>query len=407
MQEFYRKALVALILLLIADALIACFCIYQSYPSSSLMPRESGAARWHFAPFTDVPFGGASTIRIDQSRQQSLGFDFKLSRALSYPWASAALLMDDADGRPAPADLSKYSTVTFLAKCAPANTLILTITMFDESVTKPGELLTYPPAMTFFSCNEKGVPVSLDLTRLTIPQWWYEAVKVDISRQSYKLDHVTKFEFGASQQSPRELDSHVEISELKLHGRDYRYIAALAAILVIGWSAFGIWFFRGHSRALVASLDSQMKKDLPFVAYRQLTLEPFKDKEKAAILRFLATNYTNSGLDLDSVATGTGANRNKINEVLKTELGMTFTSYLNKLRLTEAARLLTDKAGATVAEIAYSVGYANVSYFNKLFKEEYGCTPKAFRNLATQPEAPSENDPPDPPTQSLDEICQQ
>jgi len=34
-----------------------------------------------------------------------------------------------------------------------------------------------------------------------------------------------------------------------------------------------------------------------------------------------------------------------------------------------------------VAEIAYAVGYRNVSYFNKLFKEEYGCTPKTFRKL--------------------------
>jgi AraC-like DNA-binding protein len=64
---------------------------------------------------------------------------------------------------------------------------------------------------------------------------------------------------------------------------------------------------------------------------------------------------------------------------------MTFTRYINKLRLTEAARLLTDKTGKPIAEIAYSVGYANASYFNKLFKEEYGCTPKAFRALATQP----------------------
>jgi AraC-like DNA-binding protein len=47
----------------------------------------------------------------------------------------------------------------------------------------------------------------------------------------------------------------------------------------------------------------------------------------------------------------------------------------------EAARLLTDKASATVAEIAHSVGYANGSYFIRLFKEEYGFTPKAFRNL--------------------------
>jgi len=240
------------------------------------------------------------------------------------------------------------------------------------------------------------MPVSLDLTRLTIPGWWYESEHVDISRQSYKLDRVVKLEFGASQYSPRELDSHVEISDLTLHGRDDRYLVALAAVLVIGWSAFGIWFFRAQSRALSAKLDSRLKKDLSFVAYRQLTVEPFEDKEKAAILRFIATNYANSGLDLDGVAAGTGANRNKINEVLKTELGMPFTGYLKKLRLTEAARLLTDNAGATVAEIAYSVGYANSSYFNRLFKEEYGCSPREFRNLTSRSETPSEHNPANP-----------
>lgn len=397
MQYFYKKALVAFALLLIADALIACFCIYQSYPSYSLMPREKGDVHWRLATITDAPYGGASTVRIRDSAQQSLSFDFRLSRAIGYPWASAALLIDDADGKPASADLSKYSTVTFLAKCEPVNSLILNITTVDEAVTKPGAKLTYLPVMTYFSCNEKGTPVALDLTRLTIPGWWYEAEKIDISRQSYKLDHVTKWEFGASQYSARELDSHIVISDLTLHGRDYRYLVALAAVLVIGWSAFGIWFFRAQARALIAKLDSRLEKDLSFVAYRQLTLEAFEDREKAAILRFIATNYANSELDMDAVAAGTGANRNKINEVLKTELGMTFTSYLNKLRLTEASRLLAEKRSATVSEIAYSVGYANVPYFNRLFKEEYGCTPKSFRTLAVHHEQPADVASPESP----------
>jgi len=382
MQEFYRKTLVAFVVLLFADALVACFCIYRSYPATSLMPRESSAVRWHLATFTDAPDGGASTIHIRQSTPKSLAFDYKFSRALNYPLASAALLMDDADGKPAPVDLSKYSTVTFLAKCVPANTLVFNITMFDKSVTKPGDVLTYPSAMTFFACNEKGVPITVDLTRLFIPQWWYEAMHADLSRQFFKLDQVTKFEFEGSQHSPRELDSHVEISELTLHGRDDRYIVGLAVILAISSGAFGIWFLRAHSRALVASLDSRLRKDMPFVAYRQLTGESFEGTEKAAILRFIATHYANSGLDLDCVAAGTGTSRNKINEVLKSELGMTFPGYLRKLRLTEAARLLTDKTGATVAEIGYSVGYPNAPYFNRLFREEYGCTPKVFRNLA-------------------------
>jgi AraC-like DNA-binding protein len=151
-----------------------------------------------------------------------------------------------------------------------------------------------------------------------------------------------------------------------------------------GWAAFGAWFFRAQAQALTASVDTQLKKDLPLVAYRQLTLEPYRDKEKASVLKFIATNYTNPELDLEGVVAATGTNRTKVNEVLKSELGMTFTSYLNKLRLTEAARLLTENGATTVADIAYSVGYANVSYFNKLFKEEYGCTPKAFRTLADQ-----------------------
>ncbi|HTF85023.1 MAG TPA: helix-turn-helix domain-containing protein, partial [Cellvibrio sp.] len=68
--------------------------------------------------------------------------------------------------------------------------------------------------------------------------------------------------------------------------------------------------------------------------------------------------------------------------------GFTFTGYLNKLRLTEAARLLKEGEDANVAEIAYSVGYKNVSYFNKLFKEEYGCPPKAFKTLCEKTATP-------------------
>jgi AraC-like DNA-binding protein len=75
---------------------------------------------------------------------------------------------------------------------------------------------------------------------------------------------------------------------------------------------------------------------------------------------------------------------------------MTFRDYVNKLRLAEAARRLTGKDNKPIVEIAHSVGYANVSHFNKLFKAEYGCTPKAFRSLAPQPDAPSEHDPAGP-----------
>jgi len=392
MQEFYKKALVALILLLIVGMLAACVCVYLSYPSATFVPQGRGGIHWRLVTTTDAAQGGTSNIRILDSGERSLRFDFRLTKVAPFPFVSADVLLEDSTGNALPADLSKYTIVTFLAKCSPASSLLFTMPTFDASISKRGEFFTYPSPATYFHCSEKGTPVSLDLTRLIIPPWWFEQMKIDPSRQSYRLDQVAKFVFGISRQSPREVDSHVEISDLTLRGRDYRYIVALAVILVVGCGAFGIWLFRAHSGALVTSLDSRLQNDLPFVAYRQLTLEPFKDKEKAAILQFIASNFTNPELDLDGVAARIGANREKISEILKTELGMTFNRYVNKLRLTKAARLLKEKTGEPIAEIAYSVGYANVSYFNKLFKEEYGCTPKAFRTLATKPEAPSERE---------------
>jgi AraC-like DNA-binding protein len=153
----------------------------------------------------------------------------------------------------------------------------------------------------------------------------------------------------------------------------------------------------------VASLDSHLKDDLPVEAYRQLTLEPFKDQEKAGVLQFIATHYKNPELDMDTVAARVGADRDRINKILKMELGMTFTGYVNKLRLTEAARLLTEKSDKPIAEIAYSVGYVYVSYFNKLFKEEYSCTPKAFRDMATRQGVLSASGAAELPDQSVDE----
>jgi len=63
MQDFYKKALIALILLLAADALVAVFCVLQSYPSAELMPPGRGSTDWRVVTTTDEKEGGTSTVR--------------------------------------------------------------------------------------------------------------------------------------------------------------------------------------------------------------------------------------------------------------------------------------------------------------------------------------------------------
>lgn len=390
MQTFYKKALLALLFLVLADALLAALFIYRSYLSVTVLAPLPDRTHWRSVGEADTPWRGTSTIRMHDPDGERLRYDFRLTTAIDYPFAAATLLLNDRQDRLAQVDWSKYTSATFLAKCAPANSLILGVLTFDDKISREGDFQTYRTPQSFFSCNATGLPVSVDLTRLTMPEWWFASRKLPVSLQDYKLDKVSKIVFGSSFQSPRDVASRVEISEFTLHGRDYRYIAALVVVLLASWSAFGLWFFRTHARALVASLETKKKNDLSLIAYRQLVLESSKDKEKASVLQFIATNYTDAGLDLETMVAGTGVNRTKVNDLLKKELGMTFTGYLNKLRLTEAGRLLAEDNGATISEIAYAVGYGNVPYFNRLFKEEYGCAPKAFRSLSTRREQPAE-----------------
>jgi AraC family cel operon transcriptional repressor len=58
--------------------------------------------------------------------------------------------------------------------------------------------------------------------------------------------------------------------------------------------------------------------------------------------------------------------------------GYTMTEYLNRIRLQQAAFQLqyTDN---TILSVCDNVGFSSISYFNKLFKQTYGMTPKTFR----------------------------
>ncbi|GGC17762.1 helix-turn-helix domain-containing protein [Pseudoduganella buxea] len=382
MHEFYNRALVRGLGLLAASLALAWACVGWSQPRQALLP--AAGLPWRLAASSDGEAGSRTAIRV-RHEANAVRADFRIAtdpRPNRHPFAAADLVFTGADGRDVLADLSRHTSLTLRVRCSPANILTLGLPTFDAAVSRPGELLTYRTPAAFFACNETPSRVTIDLTRLETPQWWFDMFKLDLSRQAYTLDRVAKLYVGTTFQSPRDIASTVELGDIVLHGRDERYLWLLGILLTGGWSIYALWFFRAHAAALVRDVQQKLHKDRPLQAYQQLALEPQRDREKAAILRHIATHYADAALDMEKVVQATGSNRNKVNDILKAELGFTFTAYVNKLRLTEAARLLAEKSTATVAEIAYAVGYGNISYFNRLFKEEYGCTPKAFREAA-------------------------
>ena len=62
----------------------------------------------------------------------------------------------------------------------------------------------------------------------------------------------------------------------------------------------------------------------------------------------------------------------------KDAFGVSFRDYVVRLRLKEAARLL-ENPQARVTQVAYSVGFNDMSYFSRMFKRHFGVSPSAVQ----------------------------
>lgn len=69
------------------------------------------------------------------------------------------------------------------------------------------------------------------------------------------------------------------------------------------------------------------------------------------------------------------------NRLLKVRTGMTYTEYLQHLRLQKAEDLLLH-TNLTIDEIAGTIGYRNKGYFYKIFTERHRMTPAQFRKTS-------------------------
>lgn len=95
------------------------------------------------------------------------------------------------------------------------------------------------------------------------------------------------------------------------------------------------------------------------------------------ILKYVETNY-HEKISIEDAADICGFSKSHFMKFFKAHMTVPFTEYLNDYRLTMAARLLTSSED-TISCIAADTGFDNVSYFNRLFKEKYQCTPLNFR----------------------------
>lgn len=82
-------------------------------------------------------------------------------------------------------------------------------------------------------------------------------------------------------------------------------------------------------------------------------------------------------LGVESLAEDVALSRSQLQRKLKALTGMSVSELIRKLRLQRAAQLIEQNWGP-VTQVAYEVGIANLSYFAKIFKDEFGVLPSVY-----------------------------
>ena len=110
--------------------------------------------------------------------------------------------------------------------------------------------------------------------------------------------------------------------------------------------------------------------------------------------RVVRENLSNTQLSNEIIAEKMAVSPSTLVRRIRKLLDTSPNNYVRNLRLAVAAEMLRNPQGNNISEICYAVGFSNVSYFAKCFKEMYGKTPTVYADESLRQPPPGKQTPP-------------
>ena len=95
------------------------------------------------------------------------------------------------------------------------------------------------------------------------------------------------------------------------------------------------------------------------------------------VMDYIHQNYSNPLLSVEMIADIAGLSINRMNDILKKDLGQTARKYLAEIRTEKACRLL--EKGLPIQQVAEQTGYSTPSYFSHVFHKSLGISPQEYQ----------------------------
>lgn len=122
-------------------------------------------------------------------------------------------------------------------------------------------------------------------------------------------------------------------------------------------------------------LTSEIMEVFMAIVYKYRS-QKLTNKHIINAINYIKNNYYKE-LSLKLVAKEIYVNRYYLSHLFRDEMDMTFSNYVNKIRMDESLKLIKTKE-LKIQEIAENVGFKDANYFTKAFKKYYGVSPKNY-----------------------------
>ena len=130
-------------------------------------------------------------------------------------------------------------------------------------------------------------------------------------------------------------------------------------------------------RGLLLSFFARLFSKINLVKAKSADLSVIK-----SILLFINENYK-SDITLESVASSLHISKFYISHLLNDKLNVSFSAYVNSLRIADAT-LLLDSGKYDISEIAEKCGFNTLRTFNRAFKSVHNTSPSQYKKIKTE-----------------------
>ncbi|QBF33032.1 helix-turn-helix domain-containing protein [Thalassococcus sp. S3] len=209
----------------------------------------------------------------------------------------------------------------------------------------------------------------------------YQAAPMDLSivdtRRPYSIRHDTPFQLISiavpADWVPEDLQGHLALSRSAAGRELSNVIWSLARTLLavpVSDPGFG------------QTVVDQLRQSVSLVA--PLTKDQAPQSVHIDIMRsYVRRHFHHHDLNAKQLGLHFGLSVRRVHQLFE-PTGQSVSEFINEIRLDQAAAHLSDLSAPQrlIADLAWSVGYSDPSYFNRRFRRRFGCTPRAYRTMA-------------------------